>query len=130
MARKSKKIEQTLTATTTAPSATEFTAPVAVATTAPATPAANAQPEAKPVEQVPSPAAAPERSNIRAAKSTVEKPTKLVWTIAEEMKTKDPKVTRKAILDECLKRGIAFYTARTQYQKWAKSKGAVSSSRA
>ncbi len=48
-----------------------------------------------------------------------------MWTIADEMKTADPNVTRKAIVDECIRRGVAFYTARTQYQRWAKSKKAA-----
>lgn len=46
--------------------------------------------------------------------STATKPTKLVWHIADEMKG----ATRKEVLDECAARGIAFYTARTQYQIW------------
>jgi hypothetical protein len=62
------------------------------------------------------------RDNIKVAKSTVEKPTKLVWTIADEMKTKNPQATRKQIVEECIKRGVAYFTVRTQYQKWSKSK--------
>jgi hypothetical protein len=58
----------------------------------------------------------------RVRESTIEKPTKAVWSIADEVKATDPKVTRKAIVDECVRRGAAFYTARTQYQRWAKSK--------
>jgi hypothetical protein len=46
--------------------------------------------------------------------STVERPTKQVWHIADEMKG----AKRKEVLDACVKAGIAYYTARTQYQLW------------
>ena len=46
--------------------------------------------------------------------STAQSPTKLVWHIADEMKG----ARRKDVIAECVKRGIAFYTARTQYQLW------------
>lgn len=51
-------------------------------------------------------------------KSTVESPTKLVWAIAERMKAENPNVTRRAVMAECVRIGIAFWTARTQYQQW------------
>lgn len=54
--------------------------------------------------------------------STVEKPTKLVWAIADELTSKDPKVSRKDVINECVKRGIAYGTARTQFQHWFKQK--------
>jgi DNA-directed RNA polymerase subunit RPC12/RpoP len=50
--------------------------------------------------------------------STVERPTKLVWHIADEMFEANPEVRRKDVIAECVNRGIAFYTARTQYQQW------------
>jgi hypothetical protein len=50
--------------------------------------------------------------------STVERPCKKVWWIADEMITANPNVKRGAVLAECVKQGIAFYTARTQYQQW------------
>ena len=50
--------------------------------------------------------------------STVARPCKLVWHIADEMKAANPEVERKEVLAECVKRGVAFYTARTQYQQW------------
>jgi hypothetical protein len=34
------------------------------------------------------------------------------------MSAANPAVTRKQVIEECTKRGIAFYTARTQYQQW------------
>lgn len=57
--------------------------------------------------------------------STAAKPTKLVWAVADEMVAKAkaagtaaPK--RKDVIDECVRRGIAYGTARTQYQHWFK----------
>lgn len=50
--------------------------------------------------------------------STVENPCKRVWAIADEMMAKDPSTKRGAVISECVARGIAFYTARTQYQAW------------
>ncbi|WP_242361892.1 hypothetical protein [Anaeromyxobacter sp. SG17] len=87
--------------------APEPTAPVATAETSPAS---EPQPAAPAKVEKPS-------------KSTIEKPTKAVWTIADEMKKADPAVTRKAIVDECMHRGIAYYTARTQAQLWSKKQG-------
>lgn len=51
------------------------------------------------------------------------RPTKLVWAIADDMVASAkaanlPVPTRKEVLAECERRGIAFYTARTQYQVW------------
>lgn len=51
-------------------------------------------------------------------KSEPLRPTKLVWQIADDMKEANPTVSRKEVLEECERRGIAFYTARTQYQVW------------
>ena len=55
--------------------------------------------------------------------SSVERPVKRVWHIADEMfdaadAAKLPHPTRKEVVEECVRRGIAFYTARTQYQQW------------
>lgn len=46
--------------------------------------------------------------------STVESPVKRVWAIADSM----PEAKRKDVIAACVKEGIAFFTARTQYQKW------------
>lgn len=56
-------------------------------------------------------------------KSSVMKPTKLVWIIADEMLASAqaaqlPVPTRKEVQDECIRRGVASGTARTQYQAW------------
>lgn len=55
-------------------------------------------------------------------KSTIEWPTKAVWAIAEEMHAANPNVRRKQVMDECVRRGVAFWTARTQYQQWRTAK--------
>lgn len=52
--------------------------------------------------------------------STVASPVKRVWEIADSM----PGAKRKEIIAECIAQGIAFYTARTQYQKWSQNKKA------
>jgi hypothetical protein len=47
-------------------------------------------------------------------KSTIDHPCKMVWVIADEMIGSK----RKDVLAACVKAGVAFYTARTQYQQW------------
>lgn len=59
--------------------------------------------------------------------SSVLKPTKLVWVIADEMYAEaqnagKPMPTRKEVQDECVRRGIASGTARTQFQHWFKQR--------
>lgn len=61
---------------------------------------------------------APTRKIEVTNESTAERPCKLVWHVADEMKASNPEVKRKEVLAECVKRGVAFYTARTQYQQW------------
>jgi uncharacterized protein (DUF779 family) len=51
--------------------------------------------------------------------STVESPVKRVWAIADSM----PDAKRKDVIAACVEQGIAFYTARTQYQKWKQNQG-------
>ncbi len=51
-------------------------------------------------------------------RSEMDSPTKSVWHIADEMVKANPTVARKVIVQECVKRGIAYYTARTQVQLW------------
>ena len=62
--------------------------------------------------------AAPKRKIAVTNRSTIIRPTKTVWHIASTMADANPDVTRKQVLEECARRGIAFYTARTQYQLW------------
>lgn len=59
-------------------------------------------------------------------KSSIEKPTKRVWHIADEMHAAAREAgkaapSRKEVQDECVRRGIASGTARTQYQAWKKA---------
>lgn len=62
-------------------------------------------------------AAAPTKTGaLRPRISTTEKPTKKVWTIADSM----PGAKRKDVIAECVRQGIAYGTARTQYQHWFK----------
>ncbi len=53
---------------------------------------------------------------LRPRISTAEKPTKKVWAIADSM----PGAKRKEVIEECVRQGIAYGTARTQYQHWFK----------
>jgi NDP-sugar pyrophosphorylase family protein len=53
-------------------------------------------------------------SGYVAEKSTSVGPTKRVWAIADSM----PGAKRKDVIEACRAEGIAFGTARTQYQKW------------
>lgn len=58
----------------------------------------------------------------RRHKSDCDSPVQLVHSIANDMLADDPDVTRKDILQACDKAGIAFYTVRTQYQRWNKAR--------
>lgn len=58
-------------------------------------------------------------------KSAVLKPVKRVWAIADEMIAANPNVTRKEVQEECVRRGIASGTARTQYQAWKTARDAA-----
>ena len=53
--------------------------------------------------------------------SEIPTPCSVVWDIASSMEG----AKRKDVIAECTKQGIAFYTARTQYQLW-KQAGKVS----
>lgn len=55
-------------------------------------------------------------------KSKQKSPVKLCWEIFDEVKKKlGDTMTRKLAIDTAERRGIAFYTARTQYQEWKKA---------
>ncbi len=49
--------------------------------------------------------------------STVKSPCQIVWETASEMQKKGG-FTRKDVLAACMEKGVAYYTARTQYQQW------------
>lgn len=63
--------------------------------------------------------ATPKESKPR-NKSTVASPVGRVWAIADSM----PGAKRKDIVAACVEQGIAFFTARTQYQKWNQARRA------
>lgn len=69
------------------------------------------------IEKTPAPVVT-EKNVRRQSVEGIEHPTKLVWQIADEMHAKDPNCRRRDVMAECDRLGIAFYTARTQYQKW------------
>lgn len=50
--------------------------------------------------------------------SSVANPCLAVWTKADEMFATNPWTRRKDVIAACVTMGIAFYTARTQYQQW------------
>jgi hypothetical protein len=50
----------------------------------------------------------------RLHKSQIENPVKQVRAIADSM----PGARRKDVVAACVAQGIAYFTARTQYQKW------------
>lgn len=54
---------------------------------------------------------------IRSDFSSIEKPTKKVWNIAEGMKG----AKRADVIAACVAQGIAYNTARTQYQQWSQA---------
>jgi hypothetical protein len=58
----------------------------------------------------------------RLHKSTIESPTKTVWAVADQMLAANPNVTRKMVMAQCVSMGIAYWTARTQYQQWITAK--------
>lgn len=115
-------------------------APAPEAPEAPAPEAQAPQPPAEP--QAPAPEEAPEMKALREEaealkarlaqiqaqlpapkhlqKSSVESPVQKVFEICRSM----PGARRKDVIEACVAAGIAFYTARTQYQNWYKaSKG-------
>jgi hypothetical protein len=51
-------------------------------------------------------------------KSEIENPCKRVFWIADEMFAANAGTKRREVLARCVAEGIAFYTARTQYQSW------------
>jgi len=71
--------------------------------------------QAKPA---PAPAPAPASSASLRGKSTVANACSMVWEIAAQAYQEDPKAKRKEILAQCVAAGIAYYTARTQLQRY------------
>jgi len=58
--------------------------------------------------------------------SEIVKPCRRVWDIATEHQIKfGDRLSRKAVIDQCTKEGIAYNTARTQYQLWYRASNPV-----
>ena len=62
----------------------------------------------------PAPVDAPKLGKALNKKSLIDSPCAMVWEIAGQMEG----ARRKDIIEACEKAGIAFYTARTQYQRY------------
>lgn len=58
------------------------------------------------------------RAGRKNERSTTPRPCKRVWIIADDMLAANPDVKRKDVMAACIAAGVAFYTARTQYQQW------------
>jgi hypothetical protein len=54
----------------------------------------------------------------RKKRSEIVSPVKTMWAICDLMIAADPTARRKDMIEAGIKAGIAFYTARTQYQAW------------
>jgi hypothetical protein len=62
---------------------------------------------------------------LRPRVSSIKLPTKKVWDIADNMyaaaaKNNSPSPKRSEVIEECVRQGIAYGTARTQFQHWFK----------
>lgn len=67
------------------------------------------------------PAVAPKEAKAKPEvlhESSIVRPCKRVFAIADEMLETHPGAKRKDVLERCVAEGIAYYTARTQYQQW------------
>ncbi len=53
--------------------------------------------------------------------SRIGSPCLVVWNIADHFNARTEPLRRKDVIKACEKAGIAFYTARTQYQLWKKA---------
>jgi hypothetical protein len=58
-------------------------------------------------------------ARIYTNRSTVDGACAVVWQLADSM----PGAKRKEVIGAAVDAGVAFYTARTQYQKWYKTQG-------
>lgn len=99
--------------------------PIEVAITETVYPTANVRSATSPPGGTPLKLVIPPKSpTSKSHKSTVESPTRLVWHIANEMVKVNESVSRKEVIAECERQGIAHFTARTQYQQWLTAKKA------
>ena len=66
------------------------------------------------LDPIPAPKKAKAEPKVNSESSSIERPCKQVWHIADSM----PGAKRKDVLAACVEKGIAYNTARTQYQQW------------
>ncbi|QBQ71164.1 hypothetical protein S0112_044 [Shewanella phage S0112] len=66
----------------------------------------------------PAPKPAVSDANAVKGKSAMKGACKLVWDVAGAMLADNPDCGRKAIIEECVGRGVAYFTARTQLQRY------------
>lgn len=57
--------------------------------------------------------------------STIKRPCFVVWDMADNM----PGARRKDVVEACVQAGVAYYTARTQYQLWLQTSKASKASK-
>jgi hypothetical protein len=73
------------------------------------------QPIAEPADDKPAPATKPRGPR---GHSTIFGPCYTTWAVADDMEG----AKRGEVIKACQELGVAFYTARTQYQKWSKAR--------
>lgn len=102
---------------------TKATAPVLAAAEPQAPAAVETTPVTAPVvsekaKKAPKAKREPKPKVERKGESTAQNPVALVHSICAEMTAANPQVARKDILAACMSKGVAFYTAATQVQRW------------
>jgi hypothetical protein len=73
------------------------------------------QPVEQPADDKPAPATKPRGPR---GHSTIDGPCYTTWAVADDMEG----AKRGEVIKACQELGVAFYTARTQYQKWSKAR--------
>lgn len=70
---------------------------------------------------------APPTTPPKLRKSLVDSPVQYVWAICDEFYkhavASGVPISRKRVIGFCLEQGVAFNTARTQYQSWKQTRG-------
>jgi len=72
--------------------------------------------ESKPVETPKEEAKKVRGDNVKAAKSTVANPVRVVHQLVAELVKANPEVRRRDLVEAAIEAGCAYYTARTQVQ--------------
>jgi hypothetical protein len=120
MAKKTKKTEETTAIPTPTP------VPIETPTAQVATPAA---PEVKAAKTKPTETRV-KGDNVKAAKSSVASPVRVVHQFVAEMVKANPEVRRRDLVEACCKAGVAFHTSRTQVNLALKKARSVPSKQA